>query len=185
MRPGQGDINALTQLIDFVLWKGSLKSLSMIEVGSYAGQSMEIFVNTGKVKSIVCIDPWQGDWDPNDPASGTNMALVESLFDQRREALKDKASILKYKGVLEQFVQDVQGKEILSNGVDLIYIDALHTYEGCKNDLLLSKQFVKPRVAYSGHDYNVNAWQGVVNAVNEVVGHPDCVYSETSWCKLV
>ena len=53
---------------------------------------------------------------------------------------------------------------------DMIFIDALHTYEGVKKDIELWKD--NATVILSGHDYTPG-WPGVVKAVDESVGKPD------------
>ncbi len=57
---------------------------------------------------------------------------------------------------------------------DMIYIDADHTYEGCKKDLEVSLHKVKPGGWIMGHDYELNMnkaktkWDfGVKKAVDE------------------
>ena len=59
------------------------RPLTVVEVGSYAGESMEMFTKTGLVSKMYCIDPWQPGWDGNDPAAQTDMAEAEAMFDKR------------------------------------------------------------------------------------------------------
>ena len=49
------------------------RPINMIEVGSYQGESAEIFCMTGAINSIWCIDPWCSGYDSNDEASKTDM----------------------------------------------------------------------------------------------------------------
>jgi coproporphyrinogen III oxidase-like Fe-S oxidoreductase len=101
------------------------------------------------------------------------MVVVEREFDKVVE--KHSETIHKYKGVLEGFIKD--HPEVHP---DLIYIDACHTYEGCKNDLINALK-LNPK-AISGHDYTAS-WPGVVKAVDEVVGKPDMTFCDGSWIK--
>ena len=39
----------------------------------------------------------------------------------------------------------------------------------------------RPKVAISGHDYNT--WGGVTQAIEESLGKPDAVFSDSSWVK--
>lgn len=144
----------------------------MIEVGSYSGESAEIFMNTGKVSELFCIDPWQAGYDNTDKASFSDMSKVEASFDIRMA--KYGKRVHKYKGTLQQFSQ------IGFPQVDFIYIDACHTYEGCKKDLITA--LTSGSFYIGGHDYNSN-FPGVINAVKECIGAPDKLYPDTSWLK--
>lgn len=183
MRPGEMDVNALSALVSFVYKSGGGRTLSIVEVGSYAGQSMEIFANTGMVRAIACVDPWRAGWDANDPAADTDMKLVESLFDKRAERCATKAQILKFKGTLQGFAKS--RKRAAFGSVDMVYIDALHTFEGCTADITTARASLRPRVAICGHDYMPGIWDGVVKAVVESLGIPDRRFSDGSWCSLV
>lgn len=50
--------------------------------------------------------------------------------------------------------------------VDLVFIDADHSYTGCKNDILLYRSKVKNGGILSGHDID---YPGVNKAVNELI----------------
>lgn len=167
MRPDEKTTSALRKLIEDT----QLDGIVMVEVGSYAGESAEAFVSAGKVKTIYCVDPWLPGYDKKDIASDTDFNMVESAFDEVQSRHID--TIVKFKGVLKDFA--VQHPNLRP---DLIYIDACHTYEACKEDistaLSMSPKFV------SGHDY-VKGWSGVMKAVDEMFGKPDATYEDESW----
>ncbi len=143
----------------------------MLEVGSYCGESSDMFASSGKVKSLTCIDPWLPGYDPNDKASSTDFNEVEARFDKVAE--KHASIIHKFKGTLDDYVaQNPDARP------DLIYIDACHTYEGCKNDIINALK-LKPKVI-SGHDY-AHWCPGVIQAVNEVLGQPQKTFCDGSW----
>ena len=107
-------------LLDFIS-SLSLNDMFMIEVGSYAGESSDIFASSGKVRELVCIDPWKTGYDENDVASSSNMKAAEDAFDKVAE--KHSSIIRKFKGTLEDYIA-----ENPNSIPDLIYIDACHTY---------------------------------------------------------
>ena len=152
------------------------KPITMVEVGSYAGESMEIFTRTGLVKTIFCIDPWKAGWDKDDPASKTDLEYAESKFDERAQA--SGAEVIKHKGTLDDFVLPA-GTE-----VDLVYVDSCHKYEECRHDLLVAIDKLKPKIAVAGHDY-ANNWKEVIRAVDEVIGKPDKLFEDSSWMKYM
>ena len=63
-------------------------------------------------------------------------------------------------------------RDIQDNFLDLVFIDADHSYEGCKADIEAYYGKVKPGGIISGHDYANNAWKFgplVKKAVDEFV----------------
>lgn len=76
-------IKELHDLVQFIRQKANGRKLTMIEVGSYQGESMEIFAKSNGIQKIVCIDPWKEGYDPKDVASQSDMAEVEAAFDRR------------------------------------------------------------------------------------------------------
>lgn len=172
MREKQQERDALKQLID----QTNLDKIVMIEVGSYAGESADIFASTGKVKTLYCVDPWQKGYDEGDIASySSDFKEVENAFDEVQKKHSD--VIVKYKGTLADFIAD--HPEVKP---DLLYIDACHQYEAVKSDLNNALKLCPKYL--SGHDY-VNGWGGVVKAIDEVLGKPDYVYADGSWLKTL
>lgn len=159
------------------------RKIVMVEIGSYQGESMEIFVQSGCVDTIVCIDPWKNGYDESDIASSSDMAKAESMFDKRADNARKTTKVIKHKGTIDTFLQSEEFKQI-EGKVDLVYIDACHSYDACKHDIEMCKKFIKPNVAFSGHDY-VGQWSGVIEAIDETLGKPDWVFSEYSWIKFV
>ena len=56
--------NGLKDLISYINNIKSTENMSMIEIGSYAGESTEIF--SKYFKNIIAIDPFMNDYDKND-----------------------------------------------------------------------------------------------------------------------
>ena len=157
-------------LLDFIAALPNVKGMRMLEVGSYAGESAEIFAESWKFAEIVCIDPWQGGYDERDEASQSNMAAAEAAFDR---VMNRYWAIRKFKGTLAEFA----AKHPFVHP-DLVYIDACHTYEGCKGDIQKALE-LEPKII-AGHDYAV--WcGGVMRAVDEVLGTPHRRFQDSSW----
>jgi predicted O-methyltransferase YrrM len=53
--------------------------------------------------------------------------------------------------------------------VDLVFIDADHSYEAVKADIAAWRRFVKPGGILAGHDHD-GGWPGVEKAVDEAFG---------------
>lgn len=180
MRPAKL-VQGLIDLVEYISNKKS-KDLVMVEVGSYAGQSMEIFANTHKIKTIICIDPWLPGYDSKDKSSSTDFNEVEKLFDEKCKKIKD-VNIIKHKGTLDTFIKSLEFEK-LKTLIDFVYVDGCHTYEAVKHDLTICKKVIKPNIAYAGHDYG-DYCKDVKNVVNEEFGKPDKVFSDYSWVKSI
>lgn len=141
--------------------------VSMLEIGAYAGESTEFFANSNKVKSIISVDPWL-DGEQCEHITFEKMAIVESLFDDR---VRNHKKVTKIKAKIE----DIPIPE-----VDMVYIDAIHTYEAVKMNI----EMVKDKVKFiAGHDYT-DDFPGVKMAVNEFakqINKKVMVFSDTSW----
>lgn len=62
---------------------------------------------------------------------------------------------------------------------DMIFIDAGHTYEECKADILLWKDLLTDNGLFCGHDYN--GWIGVNQAVEECISNFKVMPHGTIW----
>ena len=156
--------NGLKNLIDTI--KDSVET--MVEVGSYQGESTIIFAqNMTNLKKIYAVDPWLNGYCPGDVCSDEYpMDVVESNFDIR---------VSEYPKIIKQ--------KMLSK--DFVYIDGDHTYEGCKSDITLWLPKVKKGGYIGGHDYLAICFLGVVTAVDEFFGSPDMTFDDTSWLKKI
>lgn len=68
-------------------------------------------------------------------------------------------------------------KCVEDDSLDFVFIDADHSYEGCKADIEAWAPKVRVGGMLSGHDFN-KKWPGVVQAVNEI--YPDKTVSHDS-----
>ena len=154
----------------------SATDIRMVEVGSYAGESAEVFASLPQVKEIWCVDPWKSGYDPHDITSSTDFTEAEAAFDAMAAKHQDK--VRKFKGTFQEFREAHPDMR-----PDLVYIDAEHTYEACFKDISTALE-MKIRII-SGHDYVQGEWVGVKKAVNDLLGTPDRVFSDRSWLKIM
>ena len=145
-----------------------IEELTILEIGSWTGCSAEIFAN--KFRTVICVDPWIPTEEIN---TEHDMKEVERIFDNR---VKKYNNVVKLKMTSEQAARKI-------GFVDIVYIDGIHSYEGCKKDLEL--WLPKTKLFIAGHDYWVNRFDGVIKAVNEMIGEPEKVFPDTSWIKNI
>ena len=169
----------LSQLID------SLKKDKLIgvEIGSYAGESAKAFIDTGHIKTLICIDIWEIQ-DCGYGNTYNDIAVAEQRFDKMQAESNGK--IIKFKGTIDDFIASDLYKQFTGK-IDFVYIDALHTYDGCKHDILQTMEFLKPLAAIAGHDYADSPayLAGVKKAVNEIFEKPDVTFCDSSWIKYL
>jgi len=118
------------------------------------------------------VDPW-AEADPNYKATGDYMTRWnehgwEKTF---RHAMNQTAFAVDRRIVMRGRSVDM-AKDVENGTLDFVYIDANHSYEGCRSDIDAWLPKIKPGGFISGHDYNhdkeINKkkW-GVMRAVNE------------------
>lgn len=139
------------------------RPIDVIEVGSYAGESAMMFLAILNINTITCIDTWAGAKYSKDDISN-----AEDRFDK---LLGSNECVFKFKSdSCPDLANDVF--------VDLVYIDADHSYNGVKRDILFWKDKCE---ILSGHDYDDTGKYGVKKAVDEIFGKPDKVFEDGSW----
>lgn len=145
-----------------------------VEIGSFMGESSEIFSNEFPNAKIYCVDPWLSGYDDSDVASRFDFFDVEKQFDLRTKNLNN---IIKIKKFSTNF----------KINCDIVYIDGRHFYEGVKEDIKHWLPFTNKAIC--GHDYFENEkscpnhLKGVGKAVRELLSKPDETFIDSSWLK--
>jgi predicted O-methyltransferase YrrM len=172
------DSTGTNGLLDLIKELGNNSEKTMIEIGSFVGESTVLFAQS--FKKVIAIDPFEADYDPLDPTS----YLFE--FDNVYETYLDRITV--YSNI-ETIVDtsDNAVKELVGKEFDFVYIDGLHTYDGVKTDIQNYLPLVKKGGVIGGHDYTLQHKHliGVYDAVNEMFGKPDKVFGDNSWIKYV
>jgi hypothetical protein len=156
----------MTGLRDFI--QTLTTGLVIAEIGCYAGQSTREFA--GHAVKLYAIDIWQDNDCGN--IQYQQMAEVEAAFDER---LRSFPVIRKMKMTSAEAAIQI-GKEL-----DLFYLDGDHRYEGVKADIMRWLTRLSPYGIASGHDYGEPNNPGVKQAVDEIFGQPDKIFSDYTW----
>jgi predicted O-methyltransferase YrrM len=159
-------------LLDLIAYIGDTKQLSMIEIGTFIGESTIIFAE--HFKSVIGIDPFLAGYDPEDPTSRFDFNEVYQEYLSRTKPFPNIKTITL---TSDDAISQLEGQIF-----DFIYIDGLHQYEQVKTDITNYMRFIKPNGIIAGHDYGPT-WPGVAVAVNEIFGEPDNIFQDTSWIK--
>ena len=137
----------------------------MVEIGSFEGESMEIFANSGKFSKIYCIDPWTNGYDMDDSSSEL-VEFVESSFDIRKSNFPfvEKIKMTSLDGV----------KLFEDSSIDMVYIDGNHRPEMIKLDIINWLNKVKSNGYITEHDWYYR--DGLIQqTIIDTIGEPDYI----------
>lgn len=172
-------IRGLLDLIEYVNINSIIKTkdMTMVEVGSYVGDSTKVFAEN--FKTVISIDPYLNGYDDGDASSYTvPMKDVENQF---LELCKEYSNITKLKltskAGASTFIED--------HIFDLVYIDGNHKSEYVKEDLLLWIPKIKDNCWIGGHDYGNKNAPEVAGVIDSYLGKPDQIFKDTSWIKRI
>ena len=173
-----GIVSGLVDLCEYLKSRGAVSL--MYEIGSFAGESSEVFARY--FGQVHCVDPWSSD-----PAiicdSRMNFTAedVETSWDERAY---DAGNMTKHKGLSVDVAETVRDESL-----DFAYIDALHDYAHVVEDIAAWWPKVRREGFIGGHDYQSNPASDfeVYRAVNEFVeSKPNSavelrIFGDTSW----
>ena len=143
---------------------------TMVEIGSYAGESTLVFAN--HFKFVHTVDPWLNDYDDSTTSTTHPMEIIEGQFDLR---MKDKDNFQKLK------MTSVEAEKLFEDeSLDFVYIDGCHSYEAIKEDIGLWMPKVKTGCHLAGHDY-YKRFPGAIKIVDETFGTDFELFADTSW----
>lgn len=165
-------------LLDLIKELGDNSNKTMIEIGSFVGESTVMFAQS--FKKVIAVDPFQADYDPADPTSYLfEFKNVYQTYLDRTGAYKNIETIVS--------TSDEAASKLGGLKYDFVYIDGLHTYDGVKNDIQNYLPLVKDGGVIGGHDYTnqIPHLVGVYEAVNAYIGTPDKVFKDNSWIKYI
>jgi len=171
VRNAKNAIRGLEELCTFV--KASLGEISMVEIGSFSGDSVRVFARF--FHTIYSIDPWQSGYDPNDNASNPNMydmKMVEAKFD---EACVQYLNINKMKMTSADAVHYFKDESF-----SFIYIDGNHQEKYIREDIKLWTPKVKKGGFLGLHDYQSRHFPYVEKIVHEIFGIPTMIFKDSS-----
>jgi len=168
-------------LIDLIDWIDErsdkpVKEMRMVEIGSYVGDSTQIFAK--RFKEVISIDPFQNGYDETDPSS-YNIPM-DRIYKQFKDLIKT------LKNVKHNRLTSEEGAKLFEDGeFDFVYIDGNHIYEYVKLDIKCWLPKIRKDGWIGGHDYQHKWAPGVKPAVLEMIGDIDHHFRETSWVKKI
>lgn len=118
-------------------------TMNMLEIGSFAGVSSELFAM--HVKKIICIDPY----------SPYPEIDYDSIINAENEFISMMAN---YDNITKLKVNSKDAVNLFHDGsFDIIYIDGAHDYDNVKFDITSWIPKIKDGGYLSGHDFSLNS----------------------------
>ncbi len=149
--------------------ESALVNSHFVEVGTFIGKSaayMAIEIHNSRKKiRFDAVDVY--DWNINRSEIKSpyeDLFLVGDIFDRNMERFG-----------LGSLINKVRGYSSMAAGwyedasLDFVFLDADHTYEAVRNDIVFWLPKIKQGGYLGGHDYNVYESPGVIRAVEEML----------------
>jgi hypothetical protein len=144
--------------------------LEIAEIGVWQGDSTVPILRSGLVDRIHLVDPWKAG------VPGTTWHESQSKmpryhqkrFNAAKKMVRHKVKDFDDKVVFYEVPSLEAVKYIPDNSLDLVFIDADHSYEGVYNDIQAWLPKVKDGGFICGHDLDEPRFPGVRRAVEEI-----------------
>jgi len=128
-----------------------------VELGCHRGKSTSYLAveiaNSGKRIDLYCVDIWLD-------------VTQRDAFFENMQPVRDYYTAAMHMSTMEAV------KLFPDEYFDFVFIDAFHSYEAVRDDIIHWLPKVKPGGVLAGHDYCVeepDTWPGVVRAVNQTL----------------
>ena len=160
------DIKAYRMLAENIKDGGTI-----CELGSWQGRSLCSIADIIKRKGlrVIAVDTFEGTVNEGDMHSFAKDHDLCDIFASNLERFGIKAEIYK--------MTTNEASQMVDEPIDLLFIDADHSYEAVKQDIENWKSKVTTYIA--GHDFNT--WEGVTKAVKEA--YPNVQSIGSVWYK--
>ena len=159
------DLRAIAEIVNLVAVDRAGTPLRIAEIGSWMGESAlamhEGFESAGG--TVFCVDTWEGSTSDMTSviARDVGFAKLFATFQDNVGELIDK-SIKVIRGESVPVAESMDAQEL-----DLVFIDADHSYESCRADIRAWLPHVAAHGIIAGHDC-CSAFPGVLKAVHEI-----------------
>jgi predicted O-methyltransferase YrrM len=146
------------------------RGIRVMEIGSWLGTTAIAMADATKSGSVHCVDHWQGsigDMTKELAAVAVQEDGADAVYGEFLRRIGDRfnKNIFPWRGAsAERAAQEWQQ-------FDIIFIDAEHTYEGLRQDILGWWKHLRDDGVMIGHDFETHGYAGVDQAVREIFGH--------------
>jgi uncharacterized Rossmann fold enzyme len=140
------------------------------EIGVFKGDMSAALLRGNAALSLIMVDSWEGEGGAYQGNSGDWHAnLQQNAQDEFMAVALDRVAFASDRAKIKRMRSVDAADEIEDHSLDFVFIDADHSYRGCRDDIEAWACKVKPGGWLCGHDYENEAFPkfGVTKAVNE------------------
>lgn len=158
--------DGLIDLINFIKIKND-KLSTWLEVGSYIGESAEIFLSFDFIQKLFCIDVWEASLDRKYLmafGSKSDQKIIKETFYKNLKDYIEIGRCVPIEGTSQQIFKKIAQK------FDVIYIDAEHRYNNVLIDLFIWYTKLNVGGYMCGHDFIIdkrNSLHGCAKAIQD------------------
>lgn len=150
------------------------------EIGVGPGPTTKHMLDSCPDLKLIAVDNWPADYPTYSGRYGDpGPAFGAREQNRRREQFMKKVHNRPGRVRLIEKASVEAALEVDDGSLDFVFIDADHTYEGCKADIEAWLPKVRSGGLVTGHDY-APEFPGVVQAVDETFGKP-ATYDDHVW----
>lgn len=154
------------------------KKMKWAELGVFVGEFSKLIYDTCDPETLDLVDIFptatsSGDKDGNNIVQKNLTSIPEQLANHFNDA---RVRIFKMR--TDEYLLSKKEK------IDCVYIDADHSYEAVKRDLMLSYEIINEGGLICGHDFCRQKYPGVVRAVEELCQEKNLKVDFISSCGL-
>lgn len=164
------------KLLDHVPMYGTF-----VELGCWKGRSTAFLltenINDGIPRTIVVVDNFIGSTNTEVEKQVYKRVKRDKLYAEFMENISPAKQDL-FSVIIDE--SNKAARFFSDNCVDVIFIDAGHSYENVKADITAWLPKMKKGGIMAGHDYN-DSWPGVIKAVNELLGEEHITVENSCW----
>jgi predicted O-methyltransferase YrrM len=155
------------------LAEAASKSRIIVEIGSWMGRST-CALAANVHEHVWAVDTWKGSAEHVPMLAGKPPGWLYEKFLANTNGLP----------VIPLMLPSMTAAALLhkcGGKADMIFIDANHTYESVKSDILAWKPVLAEGGILCGHDFDRVYWPGIVKAVEELAPNFRIVPNTTIW----
>jgi len=129
------------------------KNLNIVELGVFKGEFAEELYNRMSPNQLTLVDIWEGSYGSGDKDGNNHITVndMEAVYNGLVEKYNNTTNVKIIRSTSTAFLEAQE-----DNSLDMIYVDADHSYEAVLSDLKLSFQKIKVGGILAGHDYILN-----------------------------
>jgi hypothetical protein len=140
------------------------KKLIGVEIGVQRGDNALTLVKELQFEQLCLVDIWQDYEYTKKFGKGLSRANFRKYYPIVVKRFGNRSDV----NIIREASIEVS-KKFSDNYFDFIYIDACHSYEAVKADIKSWFPKIKFGGVFGGHDYNIEIYPGLVQAINEFI----------------